>query len=135
MSYCTACPGKELLSCELLAMPAAAADCMLQNVHKISHHRNHAMKAARANSPCTLYVHFTVLPENRYSVSMIAIWSSRYGTSFHHRTNPLHSDKLGKTLIRARTLTFSFTEMRSLQLVMWCSTVHCCSVHNSAMSC
>ncbi len=33
-TYCTACPGKELRSCVLLAIPAAAAASILLNVHK-----------------------------------------------------------------------------------------------------
>jgi hypothetical protein len=34
MTYCTACRAKELLSCELLANPAATASGLLLNVHK-----------------------------------------------------------------------------------------------------
>jgi hypothetical protein len=34
VTYCTACPAKELLSCKLLAIPAAAAAGILTNVHK-----------------------------------------------------------------------------------------------------
>jgi hypothetical protein len=33
ITYCTACPGKGLLSCELLAILAAAAAGVLLNVH------------------------------------------------------------------------------------------------------
>jgi hypothetical protein len=33
LTNCTACPGLELLRCELLANPAAIADVLVLNVH------------------------------------------------------------------------------------------------------
>jgi hypothetical protein len=53
MMYHTPCLGKGLLSCKLLAMPAAAAAGVILNDTNHRHHRNHTQSAG-VSPPCTL---------------------------------------------------------------------------------
>ncbi len=60
VTYYTACPDKELLSCKLLAIPAStAAAGTLYTKHR--HDRNHTRKAG-AGTPCSLTAPCMVLP-------------------------------------------------------------------------
>ncbi len=55
MSYCTACPSKELLRCELLAIPAAIYSMLVyyEMYSKLWHHQSHNRKAEKQ----ALHVH------------------------------------------------------------------------------
>ncbi len=76
MSYRTACPGKELLICELLAIPDAAARTSIQlNVHKTLKGRGPALYVQYGSTlvpamqpvfSCVLYEYISVLDECVY---------------------------------------------------------------------
>jgi hypothetical protein len=67
----TACPGLELLSCELLANPAAVADVLVLNVHRQHHIELYHERKAWVRPLPSLWVLLLPLPP----LSTAGFWS------------------------------------------------------------
>ncbi len=103
MSYCTACPGKQLLSCELLAIPAAAG--VIRNVRKIStstqgrqgpalyeHYMTAPWKSLSSNCKTTLFlVMFKLTPPHPIPHSWLILY--RWSLCLGGKANSKNSEK------------------------------------------